>query len=336
MKTLATDTFKKIRPLLEGNYANIHARLGLKLPTQAAAVFSQFTLQPSKGGAEWGTDVSGAEQFAPLSAASPAERQAVNRVLKSVHAEVKKSFPREADKLMQVPDEESILFAPDGSGGVRVLLTRWGFRRVASAGSVNVMRLCLDTPDPAQSEHVEIQVLNADGTPSAQAPYTLHILGKELPFTTDDEGRWSPGDVVVGKSFQVSGADAFTSPVLTVQSGRQIYDITLPAPPETEVVEEVKEVEPEVVEEVKAEEPPEPPAEPLLKLRIIDSKGRPITGQLVKVMCQKGYEEQTTDADGFITLKKRDLVGGEKPKLELRRPKAGGRRSRRRLTLGNK
>lgn len=352
MKVLASDTFKKIKPLLVGdNYANLHARIALKLPPSAAAVFSKFTLQPAKGGAEWSTDLECADALRPLSVATPEQRAAVSQVLRDAEMQLKRVFPAQAAKLMQVPTEDSILFAVMPGGAVQPVLTRWGFRRVASGDNINVMRLILGDDDDRKPQDVLIRILHQNGTPVAGRKFTMHILNKELPFTTGQDGTWSPGTAMTGSQFYLTDEDGYRSPDYTVTSGQQDYEVTIPdppAPPEPEPEEEtVPEAEllpvPFVPEEEVVPPPPdipdvpeipEEPARPIvpLRLRLVDKKGRVLAGYPVKVMCQNGYEELTSDADGYITLRPETLIDGEKPKIELRRPRPGRRRKNQKLS----
>lgn len=82
--------------------------------------------------------------------------------------------------------------------------------------------------------------------------------------------------------------------------------------------------EPELPEEPEEQEVPEQKNKDV-RIRVVDKHGFPQANLPVKVLCQKGFEETTTDNDGWVTLKSEDLIPGEKPSIELLRPKPGKR-----------
>lgn len=231
MKILSTESFSRITPLLRENYGNIHARLALKLPEQTARMFSRFTLQPSKGGAQWSVNLDCENNLRPFTEADPLQRDQISMVLKQAQADIRKAYGAQADmmeKLLNVPGEESIFFAPTRPGRLPVVvLAAWGFRRVQAAAGESILKLCLERASALSDTPVEIYVGYTDGTPAAGKDFTLSIFGNQIPFTTDENGIFAAGHVMVGKEFEVRSADGMVSAPFTVQSGRSRYDVML-------------------------------------------------------------------------------------------------------------
>lgn len=231
MKILKTESFSRIVPLLRENYGNLHARLALKLPPQTARMFARFTLQSSQGGAQWTVNMDCENSLRPYSAANPLERDQISMVLKQAQADVRKSFGMQGEmmeKLLNVPEQDCIFFAPARSGKLPVVvLTEWGFRRVQAAAGENVLKLCLERAAAMSDAPVEIYVGYSDGSPAADRDFRLCIFGNEIPFTTDSAGLYSPGHLVTGKEFEVRSADGSVSAPFVVEQGKTRYDVIM-------------------------------------------------------------------------------------------------------------
>jgi len=393
MRILHSESFKKITPLLRDNYGNLQAQLSLKLPPDMAAMFARFTLQPSSGGAQWSVSIPEEDELRPFSKASDLERDQISMAIKRVAAELHRAFPAQADKIIEVPDNDSIFFAYSGRR-MLVVLAQWGFRRVHSQTSTSIIRLCLERAEGLSDAPVTLRVINSDGTPAANKDFVLLVFNNEVAFTTDDMGLFNVGHLKAGSQFRVRFPSGDVTEAFTVEQGREFYDIRLqmltsltvnvvdlegnPCPGvttyfggRTAVTDEAgaahfedipfsgkKEVEvqadgcapgsltlqAEADENVITLSPAKPPQEPekpeektnpeppqQVMVRIVDKKGRPQGGLPVMVYCQQGYEDLTTDSDGWITLNPADLIPGEKPRIELMRPKAKGRRAKKNL-----
>lgn len=226
MKILTTESFNKIIPLLRENYSNIHARLALKLSPDTADMFSKFTMQPSKGGAQWSVNIPEEETLRPMSEASEFEKDQISITLKKACAEVRQAFPSLVDKLFTVPDIDSIYFCRRGHRTL-VILTAWGFRRVNTTDKTSVIRLCLDRAEELTNCEVDIKVSYTDGTPAADTQFRLHIFNNAIPFTTDSDGLFHPGHIIAGKSFVVESKDGIRSQSIMVEKDRSLYEVIL-------------------------------------------------------------------------------------------------------------
>ncbi len=229
MRILSTESFSHIVPLTRENYANIHARLNLRLPPRTARLFSRFTLQPSQGGAQWSVPMECENSLRPYTEANAVERAQVGMVLRQALDDVRKAFGPQAatmEKLLDVPHEVCIFFAPQHGAQPVVVLAQWGFRRVRAASGAGLLKLCLDRAEALTDAPVEIYVGYTDGSPAADKDFILHIFGNEIPFRTDSRGIYSPGHIMVGKEFMVSGG-GLVSPLFTVEASRARYDVLL-------------------------------------------------------------------------------------------------------------
>lgn len=341
MKILTTENFNIIVPLLRENYGNVHARLAQKLSPDAAAVFSKFTMQPSRNGAQWSVSFPEEGDLKPMTEASEAEKDQIALVLKRVAAEVRQHFPAIESKLLQVPGEENIFFTMRRNRPV-VVLTAWGFRRGKSTVGTNTIGLCLDRAEGLSDDPVMLKITYSDGSLARKEDFLLRVFNNEVPFTTSGVGTFDAGYVPAGQQFTVCDAkgEQCVGP-FTVGNGQSMYDVVIPVPvpepePEPEPKPEPKPEPPVPVPPVTEPEPepePEPvvPVEPVtgyVYIKLVDKKGRPLAGYPVKIYCQKGFEEATTDGEGKVRLNRADLIPGEKPRIELMRPKASGRRSK--------
>lgn len=390
MRILHSESFKKITPLLRDNYGNLQAQMSLKLPPDLAAMFARFTLQPSSGGAQWSVSIPEEDELRPFSQASDLERDQISIAIKRVAAALHGAFPAQADKIIEVPDNDSIFFAYSGRR-ILVVLTQWGFRRVHSQTNTSIIRLCLERAEGLSNAPVTLRLVNSDGTPAANKDCELLVFNNEVPFTTDDMGLFNVGHLKTGALFRVRFPSGDVSEAFTVEDGREFYDIRLqmltaltvnvvdnngiPRPGvttyfngRTAVTDDSgaahfddipfsgkKKVEVQAdgcvpgsltlcaeaddnvitLSPVQPPQPPEEKEEPAnpdppqqVRVQIVDKKGRPQGGLPVMVYCQRGYEGLTTDRDGWITLNSADLIPGEKPRIELMRPKATGRRAK--------
>lgn len=226
MRILTTESFSKITPLLRDNYANIHARLALKLSPDVADMFSRFTLQPSNGGAQWSVNLPDEDKLHPLADASEMEKDQISMALKRAAAEVNRQFPQMAEKLLTVPDSENIFFCRRLTG-ILVVLSAWGFRRVKASGSTPVIRLCLERAEQLTDNEVDLKIIYTDGTPVADQEFSMLIFNNEVPFATDSAGMYHAGHIRTGKTFTIQSADGLKSAPFVVEKDRTVYEVVL-------------------------------------------------------------------------------------------------------------
>lgn len=226
MKILTTESFKQIKPLLQENYSNIHARLALKLSADTADMFSKFTLQPSNGGGQWSVNIEEENNLRPMSEASEIEQDQISIALKRASAEVRQAFPSIADKLMTVPDADCIFFYRR-AGRIQVILTAWGFQRTKTSQGTPVIRLCLERAETLTDNEVDIKISYSDGTPAADKQFRLHIFNNIIPITTDRQGIFHAGHIRAGKQFSIEYFDGFRSNAITIEKDRSLYEVIL-------------------------------------------------------------------------------------------------------------
>ncbi len=226
MRILTTETFKKIVPLLRENYGNLHAQMALKLPPSVAEMFANFTQQAVNATGQWSVTLPYESELQPFTRASEIEKDQISIAIKQAGEALRKAFPAMADKLIEVPDADSIWFAPTPAG-VRVVLTQWGFRRVKSAGGISIVRLCLQRAETLSNVPVRLLMKYSDGSLAAGKDFTLLILNTELPFTTDGAGTWSAAHIKVGAQFRVEAPDGTKSAAFTVEPDRELYEVVM-------------------------------------------------------------------------------------------------------------
>lgn len=226
MRILSTESFKRIAPLLRENYANLHAQMEVRLSPDTAAMFARYTLQPSRGGAQWSVSLPDEDRLRPFSEASELEKDQISMTIKRALGELKGVFSAQADKIVEVPDPEAIFFCTSGSR-MQVVLTQWGFRRINQKVGTSIIRLCLERADSLTDSPVVLRLVNADGSPAADKDFALLVFNNEVPFTTDAAGCFNAGHVKVGAKFRVELPDGKKSEPFTVEQGRDFYEIRL-------------------------------------------------------------------------------------------------------------
>lgn len=225
MKILKTEKFGKITPMLQENYGNLHARMGLMLPEGVARMFAKFTMQAAGGGAQWSVSEDWEEELHPYGEATEMERDRVSLELARAQGALQQKFPAMADKLLHVPDEQNIFCHTDPLGQTHVVLTAWGFRRNAREQVTNVISLALDRGVQMTDGDVHIQVVYNDSTPVADATGAVFFMGNEIPFTTDGAGLFCLGRVRTGKTFTVCLDEGGKSEPFEVTKDRTHYQV---------------------------------------------------------------------------------------------------------------
>lgn len=212
-----------------------------------------------------------------------------------------------------------------------------------NAGHVKVgTQFRIETPEGKKSEPFTVEKDREvyEVRLAMETSLTVHVQDKDgtglkgIPALYNGESK--PTD---GQGNAVFGPLDFDGPhVVSVGAeGFAPVEHTLVADPEKNVVTftllpklEEKPAGEEKKEEGELPPPPAPPGD-MVRVQVLDKKGRPQCGLPVRVYCQMGFEDTVTDAEGWISLKRADLVPGEKPKIELTRPKPDGKRSKQKL-----
>lgn len=226
MRILNTESFKRIAPGLRENPANLHAQMEVRLSPDTAAMFARYTLQPSRSSAQWSVSLPEENLLRPFSEASELEKDQISMAIKHAHAELQRVYPTLVDKIMEVPDQEAIFFCAHGPS-VRVVLSQWGFHRIDKKVPTGIIHLCLERATHLTDNPVIVRIVNADGSPAASRSCALLIFNHEVNFTTDEAGCYNCGHLKVGTKFRVELPDGTRSEVMTVEQGRDFYEIRL-------------------------------------------------------------------------------------------------------------
>lgn len=269
--------------------ADANARLK-SLLRDASKYFASVNVGPSA--VFWNDPAS---DWTCVTAATAAERPAIEAEHRRVSALVSQRAGKYAEMLLTRPNDDYLFFRPTPQGGVEILFTGWGYSnyKKASGGAFRKMNEKEDT-------HPATVCFTVNDEPQPMRAFEVLLPGGRVnSVQTDAEGKYlfpkvNPGakttlrDVESQKTFEV---------VWDKNRTEYRFDVT----PEY-VPEEV--VEPEVPEEEKKEEvlppPPPPVPETPITVRIVDHKGQPFANANVSLTMPGARVDGALDTTGAI------------------------------------
>lgn len=256
----------------------------------------------------------------PLSHADNADRTEADRELSGLYRRISQAAPKYVDQLMTVPNDDYIFYRRNQEGKTEILLTGWGYSNYKKAvgGSHRVVR--------DKTPRCDCRIgFTVDGELQPGRYFIAHTAGGTSNMLSTGEDGWfmlkglrqgesqKITDEISGKSFNlVWGEDHpeyildVTPEIVTVdepEEEEEIKEVVPPEPPE----ERNEDTEDEII-------PPEIPRHQVI-LRVIDAKGRPLSGANISMiqpaallppgfgqMPHHNIVQGTLESDGSITF----------------------------------
>lgn len=229
MRTLSSESFTRIVPILRENYGNLLARISLKLPPETSEIFAQFTMKPSTNSAEWTVNEVDDHEYRPIAEANEDERQKVSLKIKEAKEAMQKSLVGEiadVENLLYVPNENCIFFRTLPDGNIKVALTQWGFRNIKQGQQTDIIQLMLDRVNSLKQTDVNLNIKYSNGKIVSDKELVIDISGNKIPFKTSSSGTYAIGKVVVGKHFRIISDNGSSDDIL-VEADKTNYDVTI-------------------------------------------------------------------------------------------------------------
>lgn len=203
---LSSASFSHIAYLIpQQNYANIHARLCLELSGTESSLFAGICLKSNA--ADWYVDDEG--EYKSYGGASPEEKELIALTIEQLKASIYDKLAIKmpyVQALFRVPSEEQIFFCRNigEEGGVKVVLTQWGFKQIQSDKEVDIIDFLLRQPRTLTQTEVVLHIDYSDGLPASYASFSFTLFGHTKTITTDENGDFYVGSLFNGKKFSLS------------------------------------------------------------------------------------------------------------------------------------
>lgn len=229
MRILSKESFTTIQPLLTDNYSNLYSRLSLQLPPEVASCFARFTMLAAHNSGQWSIDCEGEEEYKPITRATPSEKMAAAHAYRRFSEQLKRSGNiAGVDRLLSVPDESCIYYRMLPSGGARIVISQWGYRRIGSAAGVNNVSIILGGgEDDTAREDVNLLLQWSDEIPIADTAVKIGIYGDTLDKKSDEAGLVKLGSVAVGDRFTVD-MEGHDTVIMRCDGHNGEYVVTIP------------------------------------------------------------------------------------------------------------
>ncbi|MFK8295143.1 hypothetical protein ACI760_02990 [Capnocytophaga canimorsus] len=224
MRVLSSESFRNIVYLIQQqNYANIHARLILKLPAEESSLFAKINIKNNE--ADWYIDSQ--EDYKPYEWATPEEKELIAAYLEKKKAKISEKLSSEMPfvaELFSVPSDEQIFFKSEINDQVKVVLAQWGFQKANTLGNVDVIDFLIAQPRKLTQTEVTLHINYSDGSLATQETFDYTFFNTTKEIRTDEQGNFYVGSLLNGRKFSVSnGNETFD---FEVQRGINVYKAT--------------------------------------------------------------------------------------------------------------
>lgn len=221
MKEVSHQSLHEIRDIIPGqNYANVKARLDQLLPEEYSSIFSKVNFFSDK--ASWfGEDHI---QYHPYNEASDDEKEDIAILLDNARshsvAQLAQNMPY-IEKVFVVPSSDDILWYRDSNNNMRVLLTKWGFRKRQGVKDADIIDMLINLPRKKIQEDIDVKIIYSDGGLATKIPFRLQIFNHTKEATTRHDGTYHIGKIYEGQTFAVEDSEGCQHQDFTVKHGAE-------------------------------------------------------------------------------------------------------------------
>lgn len=226
MKELLRESHKEILFIVKLNYNNIYARLRMLLG-EDASVFADLRVKQTE--TIWYALDDG--EYRCYDDATEDEREEISEELVRLKKDLGMKIGEATElaphfeELWSIPDSSNIFFQKDKNGKIKIILTAWGCRKARQTYGSDIVAQIIRT---GSEKHKEVKVVcyYPDKCLAAKQTFQVTYQNVTKEQTTDDEGSFIMGTLLVGSSFSILKEDTGESFTAMVDKEIDCYNFT--------------------------------------------------------------------------------------------------------------